>query len=94
MQNILMRLLEKNPKDRLGANSSDEIRNHPWFEKVNWNALLARSIKAPFVPILTSDADTSNFDEDFTNCSVESYSESNSEMVEEGRKFDGFSFEN
>ena len=87
-----MRLLEKNPKDRLGANSSDEIKSHTWFEKVNWNALLSRSIKAPFVPILTSDADTSNFDEDFTNCSVESYSESSNDMVDEGRKFDGFSY--
>jgi hypothetical protein len=37
---------------------------------VNWNALLGRSIKAPFVPILTSDADISNFDEEFTSCSV------------------------
>jgi hypothetical protein len=51
-------------------------------------------IKAPFVPILTSDADTSNFDEDFTNCSVESYNENSLDMVEEGKKFDGFSFEN
>jgi hypothetical protein len=58
-----MRLLEKNPKDRLGATSSEEIRTHPWFEKVNWNALMSKSIKAPFVPILTSDADISNFDE-------------------------------
>ena len=59
---------------------------------MNWNALLTKAIKAPFVPILTSDADTSNFDEDFTNCSVESYSENSSEMKDEGQKFDGFSF--
>jgi len=45
------------------------------------------------VPILTSDADISNFDEEFTSCSVESYSES-AEMVDEGKNFDGFSFEN
>lgn len=85
-------MLEKNPKDRIGAKSSDEIRGHPWFEKVNWNALTSKSIKAPFVPILTSDVDTSNFDDDFTSCSVESYSENNGEMVEEGQNFDGFSF--
>lgn len=83
LQNLLARLLEKNPKDRIGANSSDEIKSHPWFEKVNWNALQSKSIKAPFVPILTSETDTSNFDEDFTSCSVESYSE-NTDMVAEG----------
>jgi hypothetical protein len=36
---------------------------------------MSRSIKAPFVPILASDSDISNFDEEFTNCSVESYNE-------------------
>jgi hypothetical protein len=49
---------------------------------VNWNALVTKAIKAPFVPILTSDADTSNFDEDFTSCSINSYTENN-EMVDE-----------
>jgi serine/threonine protein kinase len=31
LQNILKGLLEKNPKDRLGYHSSEEIKNHPWF---------------------------------------------------------------
>lgn len=53
---------------------------------------MTKSIKAPFVPILNSDADTSNFDEDFTNCSVESYNDNTNEMVEETEKFDGFSY--
>ncbi len=29
---------------------------------VNWNALLNREIKPPFVPILKSELDVSNFD--------------------------------
>jgi serum/glucocorticoid-regulated kinase 2 len=87
-----MRLLEKNPRDRLGATSAEEIRSHPWFEKVNWNALLNRSIKAPFVPILTSDADISNFDEEFTSCSVESFSEKE-EGEAEADSFAGFEYE-
>ena len=88
-----MRLLEKNPRNRLGNNGAEEIKNHPWFDKVNWNALLNKSIKSPFVPILSSDADISNFDEEFTSCSIESYSE-NTGMDEEGKNFPGFSFEN
>ena len=70
LQQMLKGLLEKDPRVRLGAGSSDEIRGHPWFEKVNWNALSSRSIKAPFVPILNSETDISNFDEEFTSCSV------------------------
>jgi len=53
---------------------------------------VTKAIKAPFVPILTNDADTSNFDEDFTSCSVSSYSENNTEMVDEGQNFEGFSY--
>ena len=51
---------------------------------------MARSIKAPFVPILTSDADISNFDEEFTNCSVESYNQN--DLKEESKDFAGFEF--
>lgn len=59
---------------------------------MNWNALLSRSIKAPFVPILTSDADISNFDEEFTSCSVESYTE-NEDLDPHTDTFAGFEFE-
>lgn len=82
LQNLLTRLLEKNPKERIGFKGAAEIKSHPWFEKVNWNALTNKAIKAPFVPILTSDADSSNFDEEFTTKSINSYSENKSEMEE------------
>lgn len=39
LQNLLLKLLEKNPKDRLGTKGFDEIKNHSWFDKVNWMAL-------------------------------------------------------
>lgn len=54
--------------------------------------MLNRSIKAPFVPILTSDADISNFDEEFTSCSVESYTE-NEDLDPHTDTFAGFEFE-
>lgn len=77
---------------RIGKTGASEIKSHPWFEKVNWNALLNRTIKAPFVPILTSDADNSNFDEEFTTKSINSYSENKSSMDEESVDFVGFNF--
>lgn len=88
-----MQLLEKNPEQRLGfKDDATEIKAHPWFEKVNWAALTSKSIKAPFVPILTSDADNSNFDEEFTTCSINSYSENQSDISGEGMDFAGFAF--
>lgn len=92
LQNLVCLLLEKDPLKRIGKNGSGEVKSHPWFEKVNWNALANKSIKAPFVPILTSDADHSNFDEEFTTKSINSYSENKSGMDEESVEFVGFNF--
>jgi serine/threonine kinase 38 len=45
---------------RLGANSIDEIKNHPFFEGLDWKRL--RHMKAPWVPELKNDEDCINFD--------------------------------
>lgn len=68
MRNLVQRLLVKDPSERLGSKGSMEIKNHPWFEGVDWEALMNKSAKAPFVPSITSSSDVSNFDEEFTSC--------------------------
>lgn len=35
-------------KDRLGSKGFDDIKNHPWFEGLNWNNL--HGLKAPHIP--------------------------------------------
>ena len=39
---------------------------------MNWDNLVHKKIKAPFVPKLTSDVDTHNFAGEFTNCMADS----------------------
>jgi len=51
------------PEERLGFKGADDIRAHPWFEGLDWAALEARSVPAPITPELSSDVDTSNFDD-------------------------------
>lgn len=65
-QDILARLLERDPKKRLGSKSSDEIRNHPFFADINWDDLYNKRITPPWVPNIKDDADTRYFDEEFT----------------------------
>lgn len=43
-------LLEKNPAQRLGAKGSNEIKQHPFFAGIDWNALLAKQLPVPFRP--------------------------------------------
>lgn len=64
-QDLLIKLLQKDPKDRLSVAS--EIQNHPFFSNIDWNKLLSKSYLPPFKPNVENLLDTSNFDQDFTN---------------------------
>ena len=48
------------PEHRLGRNGVQEIKAHPFFNKINWSTI--RSSEAPFPPRLKSQIDTSNFE--------------------------------
>ncbi|XP_057197283.1 rho-associated protein kinase 2 isoform X6 [Triplophysa rosa] len=48
---------------RLGRNGVEEIKRHPFFKNDQWTFSTLRTTAAPVVPELSSDIDTSNFDE-------------------------------
>ncbi|XP_051941623.1 rho-associated protein kinase 2 isoform X2 [Hippocampus zosterae] len=48
---------------RLGQNGVEEIKRHPFFRNDQWTFNTIRETVAPVVPELSSDIDTSNFDE-------------------------------
>jgi protein-serine/threonine kinase len=67
-RNFVKGLLNRNPRHRLGANGdAGELQAHPFFADVDWDALGKKNLVPPFKPKLTSAADTSNFDPEFTN---------------------------
>uniref|UniRef100_A0A3B4YGU9 protein kinase C n=1 Tax=Seriola lalandi dorsalis TaxID=1841481 RepID=A0A3B4YGU9_SERLL len=65
---LTQKLLQKNPEMRLGAGEDDasEIKRHRFFQGTDWNALLAKKVKPPFLPVIRAPQDVSNFDEEFT----------------------------
>lgn len=63
---LITGLLQRNPERRLGKKSIDEIKTHPFFAAISWEDLLAKRVKPPWKPSLTSALDTSNFDPEFT----------------------------
>ena len=74
-RNFVKGLLNRNPKHRLGANGdADELKNHPFFADVDWDALHLKKVVPPFKPKLKSVLDTSNFDPEFTNALANSSS--------------------
>ncbi|KAK7895790.1 hypothetical protein WMY93_021115 [Mugilogobius chulae] len=66
---LIQKLLQKEPEMRLGAGEEDaaEIKRHKFFQSTDWDALLAKRVKPPFVPTIKAAQDVSNFDQEFTS---------------------------
>ncbi|XP_037293908.1 ribosomal protein S6 kinase alpha-5 isoform X2 [Manduca sexta] len=68
VQDFIRKLLVKDPRRRLGGGDGDaeELKRHPFFQNLDWQAVLRRDVPAPFVPQLSHAADTCNFADEFT----------------------------
>nr|ACB71393.1 OPK1 [Harzia tenella] len=67
-KDLLQKLLERDPTQRLGANGPAEIKAHPFFHAIDWRKLLQRKYEPTFKPYVVTDAlDTAHFDVDFTS---------------------------
>uniref|UniRef100_A0A8B9K6H2 protein kinase C n=1 Tax=Astyanax mexicanus TaxID=7994 RepID=A0A8B9K6H2_ASTMX len=66
---VMRRLLRRNPERRLGGGERDaeEVKKHLFFRNMDWTGLLGKKVKPPFVPVIQSPSDVSNFDEEFTS---------------------------
>jgi hypothetical protein len=52
---ICNQLLQRKEELRLGSKGIEKIKNHPWFNDINWNDLLIKKLVPPFVPVCTED---------------------------------------
>ncbi|KAG1953519.1 protein kinase C theta type [Pimephales promelas] len=64
-KDILVKLFVREPEKRLGVKGN--IRQHPFFKEIDWNALEKRQVEPPFRPTVKSASDCSNFDKEFIN---------------------------
>ena len=71
---LISQLLAVNPKKRIGYGDSDakKIKEHQYFNDVDWNKYLNKEIDPPFVPKLDGDMDLRYFDKSFTDEPVNS----------------------
>eukprot|EP00300_Choanocystis_sp_HF-7_P009168 c16293_g2_i1.p1 GENE.c16293_g2_i1~~c16293_g2_i1.p1 ORF type:complete len:425 (-),score=103.01 c16293_g2_i1:251-1525(-) len=62
-KDLIEKLLNPRPAYRLGnlKGGAADIRNHEWFKDLDWQGLHNKRFRAPFVPKVKSDSDTSNF---------------------------------
>ena len=90
-------LLEREPELRLGSGEEDaeEVKAQCFFNQFNFEALLAKTIAAPFVPNLKNAEDVSYFDEEFTDTSPILTPAKNLEKISEmdQKKFGDFDYQ-
>ncbi|CAD8132805.1 unnamed protein product [Paramecium octaurelia] len=94
-KSLLEGLFSKNPDKRLGSKGAQEIKDHPWFLNVNWDTLLKKLYKPPFIPLVKSEVDVSNFDPEFTEQPLESHDPNSLSIGGEsiGQKYQDFTYD-
>ncbi|GAA6016733.1 hypothetical protein JCM10207_000163 [Rhodosporidiobolus poonsookiae] len=72
-KDLIRRLLTADLSKRLGnlKGGAQDVKNHPWFEGVDWSAVSRKEIRAPIIPLTAIPGDVSNF-ERFPQTSIES----------------------
>ena len=51
---LLKKLLDRRPEERLGARGAEDIKAHPFFAGIDWRKLLARKYEPMFKPNVVS----------------------------------------
>lgn len=63
-KSLIKAFLKRDPYQRLGMlrGGSQEIKQHVYFDGLDWDVLRNKKIKAPWVPVIKDALDTSNFE--------------------------------
>jgi RAC serine/threonine-protein kinase len=86
---LLAKLLDRNPDTRL--QDPPQIKKHPFFQPIDFEKLIKKQIRPPFVPEVRGEDDTSNIDSMFTDEPV-SIEEDEPATEGTGQSFEGFTY--
>ncbi len=62
---FLNKIFIANPLLRLGHNGAEEIKNHPFFKPVNWDVIIDKKQRPPFMPRIQNLFDTKYIHQEF-----------------------------
>ena len=97
-KSLLSGMLQRDVTKRLGYRGANEIKAHPFFRGVDWDAVMAKKIEPMFRPPAPKDEnDVRNFESEFTDAPpVDSYDDRNngslSNTAAERTHFEDFTY--
>jgi serine/threonine protein kinase len=91
-KDLIEKLFVSDPKKRLGYNSADEVKNHPFFKDIDFDKVLNKEYKPPFIPKLDSETDLKYFDRNIKGLKI-GVNEEKKENEKDEFHFEGFSYE-
>ena len=93
-KDLISKLLVVEPKKRLGYgwDGANKIKEHPFFEGIDWKEAWEKKIEPPFVPELHGIMDLSYFDKIFTDEKVEQSIVSNISPSIKNADYKGFTY--
>ena len=91
---LIKKLLTPNPKKRLGhgVDGAQKVKQHPFFQNVNWEKYYNKEINPPFIPELNGEEDLRYFDKMFTDEPVDINRPTNFNRSRAPSVYQGFTF--
>jgi RAC serine/threonine-protein kinase/non-specific serine/threonine protein kinase/protein-serine/threonine kinase len=92
-EDLILSLLERDPRARLGAGPDDmeEIKEHSFFRGLYWPAVLDKEVETEWTPEIRYATDVSNFEDEFTQGGAGAYEEGEEPPPNVQSAFRGFS---
>ena len=98
-KDLIEKLFVVNPQKRLGFNSAQEVKDHPFFKDIDFDKVINKEYTPPFIPKLDSDTDLRYFDNHIESKKSQDDKNENEEENKDKKSekddyhFEGFSFE-
>eukprot|EP00467_Chlorarachnion_reptans_P001836 CAMPEP_0114486308 /NCGR_PEP_ID=MMETSP0109-20121206/146_1 /TAXON_ID=29199 /ORGANISM="Chlorarachnion reptans, Strain CCCM449" /LENGTH=534 /DNA_ID=CAMNT_0001662463 /DNA_START=33 /DNA_END=1637 /DNA_ORIENTATION=+ len=94
-KDMIVALLDRDPKQRLGShNDVEDIKKHHFYKDYEWTKLYNKEYKPSFKPDVKNDTSTENFDKEFTTEKVQDTPSNPSTLaLDDGGAFADFTFD-
>merc|ERR1711916_90272 len=92
-KSLIAGLLHREPSLRMGSETDvEELKAHPWFANIDWDALYKKEVSPPWMPAVESAEDVQYVDGEFLSQNIHDKAHRKKLSNSLQSKFEGFTF--